>query len=585
MCKRTVAGIGVTLAAAVALLPSAALGQGATAPVDWPTFGGSVARTFYNGAETAITAVNVTQLVPEWHVPTIEPVTASPAVATVSLGGTATVVVYDADFAGNLYAVRADSGLPVWTDCLVPGQPPSPVCAVSYPTNPGAQVDYGVAVDSPAVGQVTTPTGIQTRVFEGADALMWAVDASTGATDWSFNAAGDSGVNNYEIEASPLLVTNPSTAEQMVVFSIDCNGYCDKPGGVYAVDAVDGHLVWFFDDVSGSSYRPTTPTNSFAPTDVGPTTAGAGACGGIWTSQAADLSLNPPLLFTSSADCPQDPLASSYYEAAFALNLETGAAVWSYQPRQLDQADLDYGATPNVFSINGTDVVGFGSKDGSYTAIDATPVAGCTPNPSPTPGVATQCATVQWKTKLTVGGNFGGFYNGTTDGQSIYLTSALGTASATAFTAVDDASKGRVFAVNASNGALEWDQPLGAPTLGQNSAIPGVYFDSGLDHLIHAYSTASGQLLAVLPTGGANSSTPVVAGGKLFVGAGTGSTYRAAVGTCLDPTGLTCANLPPAPTPIPIYQYAQGMWAFCLATDPACVTDRVATGPLAAPAG
>jgi outer membrane protein assembly factor BamB len=256
-------------------------------------------------------------------------------------------------------------------------------------------------------------------------------------------------------------------------------------------------------------------------------------------------------------------MRSPYYEAAFALNLATGAPVWHYQPRLRDAEDMDFGSTPNVYTIayNGIrDVVGFGSKDGTYTLIDA------------------KAGQVLWKDKLTAGGNFGGFYNTVTDGARIYLTSAIGAASGTSVSAKDEAAKGRVWAVDAATGNVDWVQDVGGPTLGQNAVIPGVYFASGLDHSIHVYNSATGAPLAVLTVGGADSSGPAIVGSQLFTGAGTGATFRSAVGTCLDPTGISgCGPQEEAPAPIPIGEYGQGIWAFCLASDPSCQTGR-ATG-------
>jgi outer membrane protein assembly factor BamB len=531
-------------AVAASVAPAGAVGTGAA----WTTLGGAPERTFFNAAEHTLTAANVNTLVPKWRFPTVEPVTASPAVATIDVAGTPTSVVFDADFAGNLYAVDAKTGLPLWADCLVPGQPPTPLCAVAYPTNPGMQTDYGVSVDSPAVADVVTPSGAQTRVFEAADAVMYGVNAATGAIAWSFDAAGTSGAPNYEIESSPLVVSS-STGEQLVVFSIDCNAYCPKPGGIWAVDAADGHLVWFFDPVTGENYQPSsTSVHSFGPTDVGPKAAGPGNCGGIWASQSADLTLG--LLYTATNDC-SNASASPYFEAVFALHLDTGAPAWTYQPRNLDSADLDYGATPNVYTLgNGRHVVGEGSKDGTYSLLDAATGAKL------------------WTRRLTVGGNFGGFYNGATDGARIYLTSSVGTLSGAAVTIADDAQKGRVFALDATTGVLAWSQVIGAPTFGQNMLVPGVYLDSGLDHAVHAYDTATGALLAVIPVGGAVSSTPVVAGGQMFVGANTGSTWRAAVGTGLNPIGFPVN--PTAPTPIPIFEDGGAIVAYCLAADVTC---------------
>ncbi len=531
--------------------------SGLSAGTDWANLGGDgTGRTFCTPT-SGITPANVNQMVPQWHFPTPSAVTASPAVSTVN----GTKMVFDGDFNGNLYGLNAGSGLQIWDTCIVPGAPdPAPLCDPATPGNTANQVDYGAIVASPAVATV----GGTQRVFEAATYYLSSLDAATGKINWTFNASGDSGVPNYEIEGSPMVVTAPPTVtfptgEQLVLFSMDCNAYCAKPGGMYALDATNGHLVWFFDPVTGANFVPVNATTlSFAPTDTGPPTAGVGACGGVWASQTVDLKLG--LVLGATADCPQEPMSSLYFEAVFALNLANGKPVWHYQPRQKDVDDLDFGDTPNLYSINSAsgpeDVLGFGSKDGSYTLMDAA------------------TGTVLWNDKLILGGGDGGFFNAATDGTQVYLTAGPGALGSTTVSAADDAKKGREWAIDAATGNVNWVQTLGVPTFAQHAVIPGVYFLSSLDGAVHALATSTGAPLAVLPTGGAISSGSAVVGNQLFVGAGTGSTFRGAVGTCLDPTGLTCAQIPAAPTPIPITEYGQGVWAYCLGSDAVCQTSR-----------
>ena len=62
-----------------------------------------------------------------------------------------------------------------------------------------------------------------------------------------------------------------------------------------------------------------------------------------------------------------------YDEAIFALALD-GTPAWRWRPREVDNLDYDFGAVPNLFTIDvdGTprDVVGVGGKDGTYYVID-----------------------------------------------------------------------------------------------------------------------------------------------------------------------------------------------------------------------
>ena len=167
---------------------------------------------------------------------------------------------------------------------------------------------------------------------------------------------------------------------------------------------------------------------------------------------------------------------------------------------------------------------------------------------------------------MLLGGSDGGFYNAATDGTKIYLNSAVGEASGFATTATEDSLKGREYALDARTGNVVWRSYAGAPNLGQDAAVNGVYFTGGLDHFLHAFDTATGRLLTTLPLAGASSSGPAISDGELFVGAGTGATLRSAAGCC-DPIFGAIVF----PHPIPIYEYGQGIYGFCIAVNPSCI--------------
>lgn len=542
--RRVRLALAAATAAAGSLLPAGAgpLAGAHGLSAEWPTFGYSDTRTFYNPTEERITKDTVRNLVLKWRWPTAESVTASPTVATVDVAGVPTRLVIAGTFDGVVWALRASTGLPQWRFEVVRGSPVPellPGSPIYDPAN--RQTNYGVVVSSAAVADVALPNGsTERRVFVGGNDTMFALDAATGALRWAFRA----GIENpqYMIESSPLVVGGK------VFFGVDCNNWCDK-GGFYAVDALDGRLSWFFDLESGTAFHPTSEIHEFDPSMYGP--QGEGGCSSIWASAAFDATLG--YLFIGSADCPRVP-NPAYSSAVFALGL-SGNPIWRWRPREIDRRDMDFGATPNVFVLDGRHVVGAPGKDGAYYLLDA-----------PT-------GQVIWGTKLALGANFGGFYNGATDGRRIFLTSALGEGSDLA-NVHEEALRGRVFALDARTGNVLWRQYVGSPTVGQNSLIPGVYFSSGLDHLIHAYDADDGDLLWVAPVAGAASSAPAVVDGELYVGSGTGATYRAAVGCCLpDPFGTPLGGYY-LPHPIPIGEYGMGIYAFCLATDPRCATER-----------
>lgn len=573
--------------------PTTSLFSQAGNTTPWPMIGNTPDRPFYNANETQIDSSTVNQLVQKWRFPTTYPVTASPAVGQVDLptptGGTAvpTTVVYDGSFDGTFYAINDATGLPVWQECLVTSSvyfTSQASCDPSYPGNANAQTDYGVIVASPEVA--TLPNGAQ-EVLAAANATMNALNPATGQVLWSFTGgsyvqadAGTTGASvtqtcvppgtsgatagsPYDIESSPEVVGNT------VYFGLDSNAECDQAGGIYALNATTGAMEWFFDPAAGQAFYPcigvtttSTPCDSTTYNAVTSSTNTTSwdphydlvngklvpghTCGGVWTSPAVDVSGG--LLFASTANCPHDPIPP-YMEAAFALNLSTGQPVWDYLPRQVDSIDMDYGATPNVFMLGSEHVVGFASKDGTYTLFDA------------------QSGTVIWSTKVALGGSFGGFYNAVVDGNYIYLNSALGEASGFAATPGEETAKGREFALDARTGNVVWRSYAGAPNLGQNAAVNGVYFTGGLDGFLHAFDSQSGQLIDQWPLGVSVSSGPAIYSGELFVGSGTGATLRSAAGASAD---VAFGGQPAFPNPMPIYPYGQGLYGFCLATNPSC---------------
>ena len=528
----------------------------------WPMLGQGPERSFFqsNTALTnQLTPANVAALRVKWRFPTAYPVFASPAISDVNASLVPGVVpptlrrmVYDGTYDGNVYGIDDATGLPVWTQCIVGSvstQTSEASCNPSYPGNANAQVDYGTIIASPLVGTVQTTSPNQTQgqvVFVAANATMDALDAATGKVLWSFqgnaafageqNAAEDA---TYEIESSPVLVGNS------LIFGMDCNGECAKGGGIYALDARDGHMQWFFDPIARQAFAGTPTTFSYNPKLNGP--ASANTCGGVWTSPAIDAAKG--LLYASTANCATVPLPP-YMEGVFALHISDGSPAWGYQPRTIDSLDMDYGATPNVFKLGTQDVVGAASKDGTYTLFDA------------------GSGSVIWSSKVALGGGFGGFYNSVVDGNRIYLTSAIGEAGGDAATPVEESAKGREYALDARTGNVIWRQYAGAPNIGQNSGVPGVYLTGGLDHNLHAWDSGTGNPLAAFPLAGATSSTPAVAGNEVFLGAGTGATFRSFVG----PNVCVLFCTPTLPHPIPIGEYGQGVYSFCLSTDPACVS-------------
>ena len=267
----------------------------------------------------------------------------------------------------------------------------------------------------------------------------------------------------------------------------------DGKGGFYGIDVHDGHLLWYFDVETGATCRTLSGDDVrrfdgyHSESDLGLPTGflasrpGCGfdrrgdGCGGVWSSASVDARRG--LLFFASSACGESENALPYEEAIISLHFD-GSPAWHWKPRPVDPDDLDFGATPNLFSIrvghHRRDVVGVGGKDGTYYALDRTGVNGVTsirwdsPDPSALP---------YWRTNVVPGGSAGGIIGTAAVDRAarrIYFSTAPGS---------DDdlfnPQRPTVHALDADTGAIVWQnttEPNADASFAPTSAIPGVVF-------------------------------------------------------------------------------------------------------------
>jgi hypothetical protein len=212
-----------------------------------------------------------------------------------------------------------------------------------------------------------------------------------------------------------------------------------------------------------------------------------------------------------------------YDEAIVALRFN-GTPAWRWRPREVDDNELDFGAVPNLFTIKvggrTRDVVGVGSKDGTYYVLDREGVnvrEGVRwDDPDPT-------ALPYWMAQVVPGGPIGG----------IIATAAVDTAAGRIYvsTAPGDTpfapQQPTVHALDMQTGEVRWQNTAEAPadaSFAPTSAIPGVVFvGSVLNGFVRAYDAATGEQLASFPVGFAVASAPAVVHGCVIVGAGIGT--------------------------------------------------------------
>jgi outer membrane protein assembly factor BamB len=482
---------------------------------EWTTLGQNQQRTYFNAREARITKDNVASMRYKWRYLTAAIVTASPTVAYVDVPGEGRVkVVFIASWDGNLYALRASNGSRLWSFAMKP--------------HPGGSYPYASSAE------VTSVAGEQ-RVYVGGGMTVYCLAAATGTLRWEFDAGTgctscDSDTERNEVESSPTVV------DGLVYFGMDVNDSDPGKGGAYALDAVDGHLVWYFDLETQATCRPFPADNvrrfdgfhsaaalglpdDFFATRPGCNFARAStACGNIWSSFAVDYTRR--MIYTASSNCDTDndpttveppPPMPPYDEALFALTFD-GDPVWVWRPREVDNGDLAFGAVPNLFEaeIGGQtrEVVGVGGKDGTYYLLDRDGVNELSGQIEP-----------YWLTKSVPGGPIGGIIASAAvgDGQ-VFFSTAFGTS-------IDNPQQPSAWALRANDGAKRWSRSA-PPSYAPTTAISGVVFMGGVFGTMVGRNAEDGSTLKNFALGGpvsSISSGATVVGGEIFVGQGTGA--------------------------------------------------------------
>lgn len=519
---------------------------------EWPTYAGGPQRLFFDPAPTPITPADVARLHVKWTFPTGAIVTASPSVADVNVPGEGRVqVAFVQSWDHVLYALRTRDGTALWRFAMAdqPGAPYPNVGSVDVRTVDGA-----------------------VRVFVGAGETVYAVDAPTGDEVWRFaagtgctnppGACGFAGERN-EVESSPIV------ADGKVLFGMDVNEN-DGKGGFYAVDARDGRLVWYFDLATGGTCTP-GPDDDVRRFDGYHSEADLGLppgflasrsgcafsrlltdCNGVWSSAAVDEARG--LLFFATSAC-EGANGGPYDEAIVALRLD-GTPAWRWRPRPIDPNDLDFGAVPNLFSIRagGTmrDVVGVGSKDGTYYVLDrdgVNAVSGVRWDDADASGLP------YWRRTVVPGGSAGGIIaTAAVDEQRrrVYFSTAPGTD--------DDVftpQRPTVHALDLDTGGIAWEntaEPDADASFAPTVAIPGLVFvGKSVGGSLRVYDATSGARLASVPVAFTLASAPAIVDGLVIVGGGAGQRSD-------DPNdGAAIA----AATPVPVT-------ALCVGGTPGC---------------
>jgi outer membrane protein assembly factor BamB len=392
---------------------------------------------------------------------------------------------------------------------------------------------------------------------------MYALDAVTGAEIWRFVAGtgcvddlGEPpGLCNFDGERNQI-ETSPIVAGGRLFFGMDVNEGQTGKGGFFAVDAVDGRLSWYFDLETASTCVPEAgdairqfdgyhsevelglPAGFLAGRpgcdfDRAPT-----GCGNVWSSPAVDEVRQ--LVYFGSSNCGTDddpmtprpsPPMPDHDEALTALSFE-GEPAWRWRPRNVDNDDLAFGATPNLFTIRlgkaDVDVVGIGGKDGSYYVLDRdgineTTGQGFDPDD--------RLALPYWHRNLVPGGVQGGIIGTPAvdqKGRRVLIATAQGQTDPPTIP-----QQPTIHALDLDDGAILWqngtgDYPDGSATFSPVGATKKLMFvGSLLFQNLRVYDTESGELLLNRLVGdgsfGGVASGALAIDGTILVGTGIGA--------------------------------------------------------------
>lgn len=510
------------------LLPAAHASDDAC---DWPMYGRDLGHSFNAPAEcTTLSALTAPSITPRWGMTTPDSLTASPTVVD--------GVAYAGDWTGHFYAIPVDqAGIaePSWTFEI---------------DDPNA-VAFGRIVSS---ASVTTIDDIKVVIF-GGGATLYVLDAGTGreltrlcldprrdAHTTGGRCKGTQPGQQVEIESSPAVIAADTSAQVVVGLDVHNDQDVGRTGIVSSTLAHDAGAWtfvpdWKFDpegdgvgDANGATYTD-TPGDGDSYDLLTKGSASGWGCASVWGSPAIDT--DNSLVFFGTGSCGASGIEVG--EDAWALDLASGALVWRFDtPRVNEDWDDDYGASPNLLP---DDLVGFGSKDGTYYAFDRR-------NPD-APDDDPYAASVAWTTRVgesghvtdgfAVGGIIGTPAVGTVGGlPAVFATTALSTPIYEPLNeghpdkwldtslAEDPFRMLSLSAIDAATGDILWRTPIsrqsyGAPTFSNGVVLVPSTFSAEL----LAFQADTGVLLSVMPVFGASSSSPTVVGDTIYLGSGT----------------------------------------------------------------
>jgi polyvinyl alcohol dehydrogenase (cytochrome) len=482
----------------------------------WPGWQKDLAGSRFNPAESQITPQTVAGLKLKW---------AFAFPNGDGSNGSQPAVVGDTVYVGGrdakLYALNADTGTTKWTFDVTPIAGP-------------------VSANSPdPLRDGPTVTGNDVIVGDQRG-FLYAVNTTSGTLDWSTKLSDHPAA---VITGSPLVYNgrvyvgvSSNEEQQAASASYPC---CTFRGQLVALDAATGAVDW--------RYYTTPPA-----TQVGTTSSGvaqfAPAGGAVWDSPAIDPTSGTVYFATGNNYSG----TAGDTDSVIAVDAQTGGLRWKQQMTKPDTwtvgclqptdqpncpgltdnsaLDLDFGSSPNLFTVNGRLLVGIGQKSGVYHTFDAA------------------TGQIVWQQQVSVpsapAGEYGIQWGTSYDGTHLYVATWM-------------ANPGTLFALDPATGKIDWSQPVpsdacttgGAAAFPNNcnrsmisavSSSPGLVYEGGADGKMRVYRSSDGANLwqydtvqqftgvnGVAGSGGSVSGNggAVVSNGVLYVQSGYYSFY------------------------------------------------------------